>query len=136
MGDTKRNLDLVLSELVEEIRHQSATHTELVGHVRGLIANDVLLVATYVFPSSGILAYDFPAPYGCVQVSNDVGNDGVTVTADTPEASAPSGRGAYWVPDGQAATIVLHGKALTFYGTAGDRISFQVLTRVMPPVAG
>ena len=136
MTQTKKNLDALLMELLEEFRHAHATQTELAAHVRGMIANDLLLVATFTFPTSGVIDLDFPAPYGSVAVDNHSGANTVTVSADTPQDVAPRGRGSHRIAAGKFRVVGLHGKALTLYGTSGEGVSVQVYTRAHAPAGG
>ena len=133
--EARRNLDTVLAELAEELRHERATMTEVVGHLRSQTANDLLLVNTAIFPTIGYVDHAFGSPYGSVQVSNHSSAGTVVVSADPPQSGAPNGRGAYRVGPGCSAVINLHGRALTLYGTAGERVSYQVFTRAWPPFA-
>lgn len=132
----KASMEQLLGEILRELRSQRATSTELAGQLRGLIANDLLLVEAATFDSTGIISRDFPANYGTVEVTNESAANVVTVSADPPQASAPQGRGAYRVGAGKSRVIGLHGRALTLYGTANDKVSFQVFTRTWPPGGG
>jgi len=133
---SKQMLDTLVAELLEELRHNNATQTQLLGHLRSGIANDLLLVDLASFDAQGIITRDFPAPYGSVQVTNHSAATSVVVSADTPQGSAPTGRGANQIEPKASAVVDLHGKALTLYGTAGERVSLQVFTRPWPPFAG
>lgn len=131
----KASMEELLGAILEELHNRHATDTELLGHLRGLIVNDVLLVATRTFDTNGIVSEDFPTPYGSVQVTNHSPATTVVVSADPPQSSPPGGAGTNKVPPWGSTTLGLHGRALTLYGTAGEQVSLQVSTRVWPPLA-
>ncbi len=130
---TRAQLETALvTELLEELRHERTARTEMMAHVKGLITNDLLLVVLDTFDATGIISHDFPTPYGCVHVSNH-GTAAVIVSADAPQQGAPRGRGSARVDVGKGATLDLHGRALTLYGIAGEQVTIQVFSRTWPP---
>jgi hypothetical protein len=131
----KKSMEDLLSELISEVKNLKATSTEMAGHLKGGITNDVLAVGIYAFDQDKRIFLDFPTPYGCVQVTNHHGG-ALVVAASTPQDLPPTtGRGFYKVDGFKAAIIDLHGRALTLYttGAPGDRVSLQVFTRPWPP---
>lgn len=131
----KRSMETLLSEILAELRHQHGTSTQLAGHLRGLMANDLLSSDLATFDSQGQIQRNWPSPFGSVAVHNH-GTSPVFVSADPPQDVAPRGRGAALVPAGGFDLLDLHGTAVTLYGTPGDQVTLQAFTRAWPPAGG
>lgn len=111
--------------------------TELVAALHGTVINHVLDAETVKLDATGILEKSWTVPFGSICVNNSSGH-AITVVANTrsTDAAPAVGKGVITVPAGKSAVIPLTGRAVTFYGTAGDSFFFALFTRLMPPTFG
>lgn len=132
MGKQEREL---VAELLDALRQQAQTTTEFMARLGGQVINDVLEVATLVIPTEGFIARDYSVAAGCIDVSNlGVAANLMTVTSGGPGAAAPpSGTGVYIIAGGSRRTVSLASHQFTIWGTAGDKVSFQVFTSAISP---
>lgn len=122
---------IVLAQAVDELRHAATTLTEFSARLAGQIINDVLQVATGTFDTSGLIALQFQAAAGSIEVCNNSTHT-VTVASRGAEAGgvAPAaGIGVYQVAAGATRLVNVASHQITLYGTAGDTISWQVFTK-------
>jgi hypothetical protein len=123
----------LLEDMLEELRQQKRTSTEMVSHLRGLAVNAVLAIEIAEFDAAGIITRSWNVPFGCVAVANH-GTGEVTVASGGPQDTPPTqGTGLALVPKDISRVINLAGMTLTLYGTPGERVSLQVFTRTWPP---
>lgn len=120
---------ILAGELLEAFRAHAQTSTEFMERLAGRLVNHVLLVETAVFDATATPIYrSFKAAAGAIEVSNRGAND-ITVSAAGPSSSAPpSGVGVYVVAAGTTRVVALASRQVTLYGTAADKLSFQVFT--------
>lgn len=127
------------AELLEALRHHAQTSTEWAERLAGQLVNHTLMVWSGVFPTAGVLAWDFGVAAGSCYVRNlaEAATDVVTVVADGPQETAPTGLGTWTVPGaGGADTVPLASRQVTLYGAAGDRVQIQVYTAGVRPGTG
>jgi hypothetical protein len=134
--EARRVLD---AELLAELRHFAQTSTEFMQRLAGQSVNNVLDVftATFAADASGLvfITRDYNVAAGCIQVSNlAAAGHFITVVAGSPGQSAPpGGTGVYLVDGGTTRTIALASRVVTLWGTAADKVSFQVFTAAVAP---
>lgn len=135
---TGRKLEQLLAqESLQAMRQLRDSTTELAAQLRGGIQNSVLDVRMATFPSSGILQYEYRVSTGSVFVVNSGGSD-ITMVSGPGSSDRPPGDGvgAALVPAGSSQLINVAAHYVTFYGTSGQRFSFQVFAKAQPPSAG
>jgi hypothetical protein len=132
-----RQLDqLLASEQLQAIRAQHELSSELIGHLRGMQVNSVLLTQLVKLDVNGQFTYSFHVPMGSVFCQNHTGTD-ATIAAAPPQASAPGqGTALNRVPAGGWAVVNLLSRDLTIYGTPNGYLSVQVFSKPQPPQAG
>jgi hypothetical protein len=132
LGKQERQL---VSELLDALRHQAQTTTEFVARLSGQVINNVLEVATLVIPAEGFITRSYSAAAGCIDVSNlGVAANLMTVVSAGPGGNAPpSGTGVYVLAGATRRTIALASHEFTIWGTAGDKVAFQVFTSGIDP---
>jgi hypothetical protein len=120
---------ILWGELLAEFRQHMQTSTAAIARLGGRLINDVLEVRSGTFPAAGYIdtgAYHVAA--GCVVVDNYSQHD-VVVVAGGAAGSAPSPTvGVTRVKSGCQRIVNLAARSYTFYGTAGDEISWQAFT--------
>lgn len=125
-GDAQR---VLAAELLDEFRAYAQTHTDFMARLAGGIVNDVLGVETVTFDAAGVIARQWKVAAGSVEVCN-LSSDPVTVVAGGPGPGAPNvGVGVSVVPAGAIRIVNLGARQMTIYGTAGDQVSYQAVTR-------
>jgi hypothetical protein len=123
------------AELLESLRHQAQTTTEWMERLAGQAINNVLEVWSGTFDTTGVITREYSVAAGAIEVSNlGVAANLVTVSSSAPGSGAPSGTGTYVIAGATRRTIALASRTVTLYGTAGDRIAFQVFTAGPRPV--
>lgn len=124
--DAERNLTALM---LAELREQSALLTEFTARLGSQIVNNVLEVATRTFGDDAYIGMEFAVAAGAIEVSNDSEHD-ITVSSASPQSSAPTnGIGVYIVPAASRRVVNVASRTITLYGTAADKVSYQVLTR-------
>lgn len=125
-----KNAERTLTALMlAELREQNALMTEFTARLGSQIQNNVLEVATRVIPATGVVSGEYGVAAGCIVVDNLSGSS-VTVSSAGPQGSAPiSGIGVTIVPAGVMRVVNLASRSWSIYGTAGDTVTYQVLTR-------
>lgn len=132
--DMERTL---LQEQVDLLKHLAATMTEVAGRWSGQIVNNVLQVATAVFPAEGYITAEYGAAIGAVTVTNLDDAVTITVVSGGASGSAPSvGTGVHRVPPRASVTVPIAGHQFTIYGTAADEVSWVAYTAAARPVSG
>jgi hypothetical protein len=125
------------SELVSQLQQLVQAMTVSMTRVLGRSVNNVLEVATRVFPASdGYLTLAYRAPLGAITVR--AGANPVTVAwgGASSGGTAPSqGAGVWVVPANTRDTIAVTGHAVTLYGTAGQSVSYQAFAAGPAPAA-
>jgi hypothetical protein len=120
---------VLAAELLAAFRHMAQSTTDFMARIASGIINDVLVVETATFPADGIVHRQYGVAAGVIEVRNLAATNVVTVSSSGPSSAAPSGGvGVYKVPGGVESEIHLASHQVTFYGTSGDSVSFQVLT--------
>jgi hypothetical protein len=121
---------LMTAELIDAIRSIQQTQTEIAGRLerRGAI-NGVMESWAGTFPTSGIITRTYEVAVGSVRVENLSAAGVVTIVAgvaagDTGPQAA--GVGVSYVRANSAGNAPIADHSITFVGTAGDRISFEV----------
>lgn len=135
---TGRNAERLLAgEILQEIRAVRVQFTALSAELSGRVTNDVLLVETITFDTSGYAARQFRAAAGAVSVEvSGINPVTVTPTGATGGGAPTSGVGVYVIPKAAGRrTVPLGSHQLTLYGTAGDTISIVVFAGAVSPVA-
>lgn len=137
-GPTGREAQrLLAAEQLSAFRHVANTTTEFMERLAGQSVNAVLEVFSGVFDASGQISRDYNVAAGAIEVSAwGVPANFVTVSTASAGGSAPTGTGTYIIAGGATRTVALASRAFTLYGVAGDRVSFQVFTAAVRPVAG
>lgn len=127
----------VLAEAqLHELREANRLRTDRWAKASSQVVNGCLEAATEKFDANGIIARSYHTPIGSVVVTN-VSGATVLVAAGPPAAgSSPTvtstGKGLQQVPANFQGPMPLDDVAVTFYGTAGTVISFQVWTGLQP----
>jgi hypothetical protein len=111
--------------------------SELVAALHGTVVNHVLDAETVKLDATGVLEKSWTVPFGSVAVNNSTAHT-ITIVASTrsTDAAPAVGKGVIAVPAGKSVVVPLTGRAVTFYGTAGDVFFFALFTRLMPPNFG
>lgn len=123
-------------EALSELRHYMQTSTEFAARVSGQIVNNVLDVQTRVFDASGMIALEYGAAIGCIDLDASLAPHQVTVATGGGSGVVPAqGAGVYIVAAGVKRAVNIGAHQVTLYGTAGDTVSFQVYTRAAGPSA-
>lgn len=131
MGSKERQL---VAELLDALRQQAQSTTEFMARLGGQVINDVLEVYTGVIPPEGYITRDYNVAAGCIDLSNlGVAANLMTVTSGGVGSAVPSGTGSYAIAGGTRRTVALASRQFTIWGTAGDRMSFQVFTSAIRP---
>jgi hypothetical protein len=118
-----------LEGLAQQFAHALTHSSEVTERLTNGIVNHVLEVATRTIPTEGFFMKEYGATAGCVVVHNH-GTNLVTVAAGLSSGVAPrEGVGVYNISSGTWETVNLGARGFTIYGTAGDRVSYQVFTR-------
>jgi hypothetical protein len=124
--ELRRQLD---AEMLQELVRIRQTMTEYAGRLGGQIVNNVLETATLAIGADGFVTREYGVAAGAVQVFNLSGANDMTVVAGGPAGYIPpTGTGVSVVPAGKDRVINVAARQITIYGTAGDRVSFQVWT--------
>jgi hypothetical protein len=128
--------DVLTAELIEQLRHNAQTQTEILERLGGQVVNHILEGGKFTFDTSAVFQRDFPTAIGSVTVSN-IGANTVTIASGQAAGSAPtSGIGVYDVPAGAVRTYPIGGHTVTFYGTNGQAFCYVISTAAIQPVAG
>jgi hypothetical protein len=124
------NQERLTALLLEEMRAQHATMTELVAKLTGRAVNGVLDVQTITFDSTGMWTRGYGTTIGSVLVCNPSTSASVTVLNGAPSTSGvpTTGTGVQVLPPGSYLPVPIDSRAFTVYGTAGQVVSFQVFT--------
>jgi hypothetical protein len=127
---------IVASETLQAMRELRESTAELAAKLGGVLVNQVLDVRTMTFPTEGVLTLDYHVTTGSVFLEN-LGIGDVTLVGGPASDRAPGdGVGSAVVPAGAFQVVNIANRYLTFYGTAGSRISVQVFAKPQPPTAG
>ncbi|GAA4699753.1 hypothetical protein [Phytohabitans rumicis] len=125
-GDAER---ILAGELLDAFRASAQTHTEFMARLHGMVVNDVLAVETVALDADGRIFRQWHVAAGAAEICN-LSTEEVTVTASGPASGPPTGGvGVSVVPAGAIRIVNLGSRQMTIYGTATDRVSFQVVTR-------
>lgn len=120
---------LVFAEMYSDLQALHKSTTEFMERFQGRLVNHVLMVATKTFPASGWISENFAAPIGTVRMRNLNAANNITVSSSSPQETAPvTGVGVYVIPGTKDDTVSIGGTVVTFYGTVGDRVSYQIFT--------
>ena len=136
MGHRGRRQHASASDVAAIMALMQGQYSQLIQHFHDLHWNEVLTSGTFAFDVNGQIALDWQTDFASVAIQSSSAQP-VTVTAETPQATAPTiGRGVHKIPANKAATVNIRGKALTLYGNAGDLVSIQVFSKPQPPAFG
>lgn len=125
---------LLAGEMLSAFRHYAQTSTEFMERFAGQTINNVLEVYSGVFDTTGQITRDYNVAAGSIEVSNlGIAGHLVTVSTASGGTNVPTGNGTYAIDGGQSRTVALASRSVTLYGTAGDRVSFQVFTAAVRP---
>jgi hypothetical protein len=117
------------SQLLDQLRHQAQTTTEFAARLAGQLVNDTLEVWTGVIPAEGYITRSYHVTAGSIEVSNwGTAINFMTAHTGGPAGAVPTGTGSYAIAGGASRTVALASREFTIWGTAGDRVSFQVFT--------
>jgi hypothetical protein len=128
INELERMVDMI--HALEEVRG-AISHTARL--LQGLSEHDVLATETAAFDSDGVISRDYTVPFASVSIGNMSGGDVVIATGGPTSAAPRIGAGITLVPAGASVTVNMTGHEVTFYGTAGGRISFSVFTKSQGP---
>lgn len=96
----------------------------------------ILWSGTSQIPATGMLAVPVSDRYASIHIAN-LGTGDMTVVGGGPDISAPvEGAGVHIVRGATTRVIGLEAKALTIWGTAGERCSIVLYTAPQPPSSG
>lgn len=142
-ADAPRGRDaerLLWAQLLAEFRDYSQRNTEFIGRLVGNLVNNTLEVGSGVFDSSGLITRTFHAPIGHVVLDNQSQHVVQVKTGQntglSPTVAAGNNIGVYPVPPGAIRPVAIDDHSVTFYGTPGDLIAWQVFTTPARPAAG
>lgn len=128
---------VLTAELLSELRHQAQSQTEWAERLAGQIVNHTLEVWSGTFDASGVISRSYEVAAGCIVVNHlGVAANIITVSSAGPGSGPPGGTGTYPIAGGTTRTVALGSRAFALYGTAGDRVGFQVFTAAVRPVSG
>jgi hypothetical protein len=124
---------LMQAEILGALRNLAETSTALAAAVRGGITNSVLDVFVAILDANGICSRSYPVPVGSVGVINHSATATLTVQS-APESSGPPGlgRGMQLVEPKSFLVLPISGRFYTIYGTAGEKVSVQAFTGLVP----
>ncbi len=119
----------LLGAMVAELRAMRATQTDLMAHIRGGIANGVLLSELITLDANGQATRTFNVSAGSIVCVNLSESTDIILASSSAQATAPqAGPGVQKISAGTFLTVPLASSSFTVYGTAGEQVNVQVFT--------
>lgn len=130
----KAAANILVAELLGELRAMKRTTTESMGRLAGLIVNDVLQVGSWKLDASGYYQLSWHVAAGCIVVDNQSTANVMWVVPGAWSGNIPqAGPTVTPVPFGKQRTVNLAARECTIIGTSGDTVAFQAFTKGAAP---